>query len=148
MTPEQYVSLAESNDQYESEHQSFCATCIFGIIAANWVFLSEQDLPAIVASACVTSVVLAVLFLLLRTLRQFLNIRHNRKILNDCAKAEERKLPQPHPDASCERTIYGQVSSVLYPLEPVFLALCAIWFIFAAFKFWLFVRTPAQFPNI
>lgn len=60
------------------------------------------------------------MFLILRGIRQFLNIRHNRKILREEENALEDK-DLPYPDNGTERTNWGKSSAWLFSFEPLLL---------------------------
>jgi hypothetical protein len=71
----------------EWQYRNFCANAMFALIGANWIAMDKftAGLPA--KASFMLSIVLAITYLHLRGLRQHLNSKHNRQILEVSYKA-------------------------------------------------------------
>lgn len=134
MDDSQYAELVKTNSTDEWEYQKFCVSGVIALIAACWVLMSKAKEQGTDGMLLHLSILLSIFFLILRGIRQFLNIRHNRKILDEESTAETANQPAPYPDSSCDRTPWGRVSSWLFPFEPILQISALIFFFIDAFR--------------
>ena len=133
MTDEECEELRKVNEHDEWKYQDFCVSGVLALIGASWVLKEEATNKGQDYKLLLWAIFIGIIFLAIRGIRQFLNIRHNRKILNNEADADEKDLPSPHPtDAPCE-TRWGQISQWLFPLEVILLLLAVSFFLTNSF---------------
>ena len=137
MTKEKYNQLCRELRDDEFEFNRFCVSGVIALIVACWVLLEKADgLSAPdVKQTLIASIGVAILYLLLRGLRQFLNIHHVRFILNAESDEGKSSANKFHGDSS-DYTWLGGLSAWLFPLEPMLIALSVIIFLRGTFILW------------
>jgi len=128
MDEKEYAEFVKSNSVDEWEYQKFCVSSAIALIAACWVLLPKAKEKSIAGQFLLWSICISILFLVLRGVRQFLNIRHNRKILDAESAAAENNAESHFPDARCEHTTWGRISVWLFPFEPLLQLLALLLF--------------------
>lgn len=135
MDDEVYESLRRSSENDEWEFKKFSVSAIYALIAASWIIFQEAEKKKIELNLLSWGICIGIIYLAIRTIRQFFNTQHSRLILNEVVDDEEAGRQPRHEDFRWDRTLWGIFSQFLYFLEPICIVVSFVIFVIDASKF-------------